>query len=514
MSNVYISRFIILVGLALTISVMPHIAPSGFEESSSYDGARREYSKYDNGGNNPGWMMEAREKNRRNQLQTQRDRKKALIAKKAGYQKLSEEIKDLKNRLPDLRADKSQCEALLKQAEKSVREIQKKLMNDSLSEEETKSFSGKHLAMQKHALRLREELAAVNTRIATINHEVEAREKLQTDLQEKFGKDQLSEAEKQEYEQRVLRIQNQIDNVDQIISKIEDASALGMAVTRGIAGNDWKAIQDLDVYSVTDGIKAGMLFKGSRVIGDKLEDTIKNEVGGIWDTLVASPLRVVKRHVKKFWNLVVNKGRSPFELHTLEAWKAEVLDGVIDGLEKYGKEAERNQSTGRSARMRSFSADLENFGESEERLPRDIVSDPMQDVMANDTQWHRMARGYGSDLERISKRIQAHKVYYARSAEDFSTEEADIVALATRIQEILADLREKIILPADSLKDLAEGDNKLFLPQVAKDLRRRFDLLINAVQMYHGYQKKGMSQTKSSDSSRKSSRYGYGDPMF
>ena len=224
------------------------------------------------------------------------------------------------------------------------------------------------------------------------------------------------------------------------------------------------------------------------------------------NTLVGGSMRAFKDSVKSVYYWLFHGCDRPYKPELLERWKAEVLQVVLEGLEKRARESQKEQSSGRNARMRAL-LDATGSAASEKE-----ISDLARET---DPVWQRIAQGYAHDLERLALRIEAYKPFYAPKSDEeeqrfYISEKADIIALSTRLQETLRLIKNYILVPSGTLKDLAEGDMKLFLQQLAKELKERFDLLIKAVRIYHGLgSSKSSSDTKMSSSTAASSHSSY-----
>jgi len=292
--------------------------------------------------------------------------------------------------------------------------------------------------------------------------------------------------------------QAMLEDVSRSMASMAEGSGAGFAIATGMAGTDAWILRELEIDSPLQGIGYGLLFKGSKAIGDKIEETVKNEVGGAWDTVVGGSLRSFKHGVQWIWNLLFHGGYQPFNVNELELWKREILSVVLEGLDKRAQQSEKQQCSGRDARLRSI-LDTDKPEGAEASLFGD-ERDPV---------WELIARGHANDLERIAQRIELHKPYYgpSRFAE---SEEGTIIALAERLQEVLLLLEEHIILPARSLRDLASGDMKLHMPHLIKEVEHRFTLLTDAVCFYHGITKASdkTKQMVSAGSTTAGGRYG------
>jgi hypothetical protein len=259
-------------------------------------------------------------------------------------------------------------------------------------------------------------------------------------------------------------------------------NATGMAAMHALAGEKAGAlIFRANPKNAQEGVKAGLLFRGLAPIGDKISETVQQEVGDLWVAVVGGLLRNVKESILYSWYWLFNGGAKPYVVPQLERWKKEVLSVVLNDLDRNAKESQRESTTGRNAQMRSL------FDASGEQDPNAVA----EMAREKDPVWQRIVDGYARDLERLAGRLEYHKIYYApQDAEDEQTfphtERYDIIQLSVRLQETLRLLKDHVLLPTGTLKELAEGETRYFLPQLRVELENRFDLLIASVQDYHG----------------------------
>lgn len=259
-------------------------------------------------------------------------------------------------------------------------------------------------------------------------------------------------------------------------------NATGMAAMHALAGEKaGPLIFRANPKNWQEGVKAGLLFRGLAPIGDKISETVQQEVGDLWQAVVGGLLRNMKEGILNGWYWVFNGGAKPFVVAQLKRWKTEVLSVVLNDLDRNAKDSQREATTGRTAQMRSL------FDASGEQDPH-AVADMARE---KDPVWMRIVDGYGRDLERLARRLEVHKVYYApqdqEDEDNFAhSERFDIIQLTNRVQETLRLLKDHILLPSGTLKELAEGETRYFLPQLRSELEQRFELLIASVQDYHG----------------------------
>jgi len=114
--------------------------------------------------------------------------------------------------------------------------------------------------------------------------------------------------------------------------------------------------------------------------------------------------------------------------------------------------------------------------------------------------------------------LEVPKMHYVPSSEADERKmiidgRADILDMATRLQEVLQLIKQHILVPTRELKDLAAGNLKHILPLLMTTLDQRFDLFKSAIAHYHGAGFKATSSVGSIDSgkgSRQNLRGDYG----
>lgn len=297
---------------------------------------------------------------------------------------------------------------------------------------------------------------------------------------------------------RLKELKKQEKHYEEIVAKGGGYdSTIGMAAVRGLVGRDgWFIFNDLKPQSLAEGLMAGATYRFMNVIGNKLQQTIEREGGEIWDSIIGGGAKALKNGLLNGWYWLMHGNSRPFTVTRLQRWKQEVLKVVLDGLAKAAIDSQKNMSKGRDAKMR------EMF---------DGAGDPNAAPVNNsDPTWQAIASGYSQDLERLARRIEAHKAFYGASDDAdeqriYMSERCDILALATRLQETLRLVKDHIFEPSGSLQDLAAGDQKLLLPQLYKDIEQRFDLLIKVITEYHGNNSRLPAKSATSGSSSNTS---------
>lgn len=332
---------------------------------------------------------------------------------------------------------------------------------------------------------------------------VKQRERAQKEIEEAMAEveslKELGGDDGADYEENYTRALQDIDEAEKRLQKRSFSNPIAHAAIRGLAGEKGFLIfRDIEPESVMQGLVAGGVYRLAEVAGRKLEQTIETELGSIWDTVIGGGFRAVKENVQNGWYWLFHGGDRPFSAHQIETWKREVLQVVLEGLEKRARDAQKEQSAGRDARMRSL---FDAAGQGDDGHVEELAQ-------ITDPTWEAIAQGYAKDLDRLVQRIEAFKPFYAPKSDEqerrqHASEKSDIMALASRLQETLILIKEHILLPSGSLKDLAAGDTKLFLPQLYKDIERRFDLLIDVVNSYHGARRKDEPVARKSKSSDK-----------
>ncbi|MDQ5890448.1 MAG: hypothetical protein QG604_322 [Candidatus Dependentiae bacterium] len=281
-----------------------------------------------------------------------------------------------------------------------------------------------------------------------------------------------------------------------------DSGLTAQAAVTGFAGvrNNY-LFQNMQATSLGEGILAGLTYRTMFVLGQKYEDAISNEGGQI----VGGLFRTIRDGIFGFRYWLFNGGIHPYTIDQIGYWKQEALKVILGGLETAAKKAQSGQADGFGARPRQNKFDALTMMSDEENEEDDLVSDAT---------WLKMVAGFASDLDRLTYRIELPKLHYSPGDEAdekkmFVDGRADILDMATRIQEMLQLIKQHILLPTRTLKDLAAGDLKFIFPRLIDELSERFALFESMVRNYHGTQARTGSAAVDT-SSKSSQRVGSG----
>jgi len=269
-----------------------------------------------------------------------------------------------------------------------------------------------------------------------------------------------------------------------------EVSVYGQAALYGFMGsnNMWymNGNGNMKPRTMMQGFGAGLVGKGSAVLGAEIEQLFKREVAPICDSVVGGAIRSTKNVFSRFFSWLFHGGRQPYTTLQIGYWREEVGDVIIGKLFETAVRAERTQSNGmfggkpRGQNLfdpAGFGGDMPN-----QAGPQEVVGDAM---------WMVLIDGLAKDIERIVMRLELSKSYYWGSSKNEDEDRlvdgrADIVDMAQGIQGLLMFIRDHVLLPSRSLKDLAVGDLKNILPSLKEMVDARFKLFSSMVSTYHG----------------------------
>jgi|GEM_PF-5596947 len=279
-------------------------------------------------------------------------------------------------------------------------------------------------------------------------------------------------------------------------------NVIGRAAMMGFAGKNGVFIKQDIPISFTEGIMAGVACRIATVAGDKFERFVESDVlpaaGGLWAGFA--------RHLSNAWYWLFNGSVRPYNAKHIQNYREEVKNVIFNKLSQSALNATQSGAEGYGTRSRvqsKFDFAL---------LAKGV--DDMQDEEAGeqDLTWQALVAGLARDLDRITLRLEVPKAHYAavsaRDEQDMVVDgRADILDLATRIQETLQILKTHILQPTRTLKDLASGDLKAILPRLETEIDQRFQLFINALTMYHSLPTGKQATTSSSSAYEPRSSY-------
>jgi hypothetical protein len=259
--------------------------------------------------------------------------------------------------------------------------------------------------------------------------------------------------------------------------------------------------------SILGAVGAGLTFRTMTVVGDEFEKILRQEGGLLVDAVVGKPVRGLSTGLKKMWNWLFHGGARSYTVEQIAHWKSEVLDVVLKGLAEYASKAQYDQGNGfgAQARVQRYD-DFGGTGQAEEVEPEESPGD---------VTWLKFVDGLAKDLDRLTIRIEVPKRFYSPSDDEdealmASDGRLDLLDMATRIQEVLQFIKEHVLLPTRTLKDLAAGDLKFLLPRLASEISARFTLFESMVRQYHGLHIKPQSSAHDSAARKEGSpRGGY-----
>jgi len=241
------------------------------------------------------------------------------------------------------------------------------------------------------------------------------------------------------------------------------------------------------------------------VVGDEFEKLLRQEGGPLVDAVVGKPIRGIGAGLKRVWNWLFHGGARSYTLEQVAHWKTEVLEVILKGLADHANKAQYDQGNGfgAQARVQRFD-DFDDAGTHDEQAPE----------VPGDVTWMKFVDGLARDLDRLTIRIEVPKKFYSPSDDEdealmASDGRLDLLDTATRIQEVLQFIKEHILVPTRTLKDLAAGDLKFLVPRLTSEISARFSLFESMVRQYHGIHVKPVPAETSTSRKDGASRSGY-----
>jgi len=286
---------------------------------------------------------------------------------------------------------------------------------------------------------------------------------------------------------------------------------IGRAAYKGFAGRNHNLLfSDMTPSGLLEGLGAALAYRTMTVVGDKIEDVIRHHGGDIIDATAGSAFRKVKNKVLGGWYWLFNGGARPYTIDQITLWQNEVKNVILRDLDRYAKSAQGDQANGFGTRARvQHKFDSGAFDDA-------AVEGGAAVVTPADPTWVAMIDGLARDLDRLTIRLEMPKMHYSPANEADEAQmiidgRADILDVATRLQETLQLIKHHVLLPTRVLKDLATGDLKHLMPRLKEELDQRFELFKSAVSHYHGIGLKAVAPVDNNKSSRSMGRDMYLD---
>lgn len=325
-------------------------------------------------------------------------------------------------------------------------------------------------------------------------------------LQKEVLGDFLDEHESEPFGDLRQVVQKHIENIDLQIHNCNaflntSQGIIGRAAYKGFAGRNSILFNDMTPSGLMEGLGAGFAYRTMSVVGDKFEEVIRLHGGEIFDTVAGGFFRKVKNKFLSGWYWLFNGGCHPYTLEQINLWQNEVKQVILNNLDKSAKTAQGDQANGFGTRARvQHKMDSILFDDAG-------ATDTAAVATPVDPTWVEMVNGLARDLDRLTVRMDIPKMHYAPGSESDEKQmvidgRADILDMATRIQETLQLIKLHILLPTRALKDLAAGDLKQLLPRLIFEIDQRFELFKSAVSHYHGSGLKAAGVSGSYDSGK------------
>lgn len=272
-------------------------------------------------------------------------------------------------------------------------------------------------------------------------------------------------------------------------------------LARGIAGEDWEMLDGVKADGAMDGIGKGLAVRTARVfgnaVGEKLQDTMKAGIGGIWDWIIdrtKDGYRFIFHDANKpFTRQEIENGWRPLIISTLNDLSAMLRDGLRD--------ISRSQ-TDMSLRQPAEpdSKDLKDAKDPAIIKVDSLIQQPM------DSFWTVFINGYVEQFDYLAKLMEERKDYY--------DEDDIIVFYADQIKRRLLELKD-LLLKAKSLKDLDAmlGSNKSLIVAERNNIDSLLVRLAACVDSGVSAGKTTATTTSSYSGYSKGDRLGLNDPM-
>jgi|GEM_PF-6919540 len=280
-------------------------------------------------------------------------------------------------------------------------------------------------------------------------------------------------------------------------AEVKEASLFTHAAMQGLAGPNGRFLFNnmrADT-SILGAVGAGLTFRTMTVVGDEFEKILRQEGGPLVDAVVGKPVRGLSTGLKRIWNWLFHGGARSYTVEQIAHWKSEVLDVVLKGLADYASKAQYDQGNGFGAQAR-----VQRYDDFD---GASLVEQAESEESPGDVTWLKFVDGLAKDLDRLTIRIEVPKRFYSPSDDEdealmASDGRLDLLDMATRIQEVLQFIKEYVLLPTRTLKDLATGDLKFLLPRLSSEIAARFSLFESMVRQYHGLHIKPQSSAHDS----------------
>jgi len=261
----------------------------------------------------------------------------------------------------------------------------------------------------------------------------------------------------------------------------------GRAVASGLAGDDWKALEDERIENIWEGIQLGGALRVSRacsnVLSKKIEATAGRVLGGSWDFFINKLID----GFESLSELLLHGGKGPFEIRQVEGL-ALLVKNSFEDLERLLRDGLKDSLRGRDMTLRTQ--------EDEGVVDAAVVKEQKLNA------WLFLIGGYNRQFEFLISYFEEHAEYY---------KDGDKIILFYE-EEIKVRIRETIQLlsACKSLKDfdMVLDSNKSLVSALKKNILNLFDRLIELVKPQQDNFNQASGALAASKSSRSS---GYRD---
>lgn len=230
----------------------------------------------------------------------------------------------------------------------------------------------------------------------------------------------------------------------------------GRAIAMGLAGNNWKAIQDEDIQSPVEGAVVGVFMSGSKVLSKHLENSLEDVVGGTWDGV----MHLIKSCFTSARDWFLYDGEHPFDSKTLKAWQG-IIDASFKDLERVLKDGLKDSVRGLDTTLRA----------SDQAEPGQEGTEQEAPLKA----WDLLAESYIRQFDFLITRIDQHIKYYDENNITYF--------LAQELKTQLVGVN-KLLSKSSTLKELDAylDSNKTLIPAFRQNISNVLTRLIDSVE--------------------------------
>ena len=279
------------------------------------------------------------------------------------------------------------------------------------------------------------------------------------------------------------RIESYSNCIEMLEAAIAKQDPTGVAIARGLAGNEWKAIQDQSITSPWEGVRVGGALLISTKCGDSLgrriAGTVDRVIGGTWDWGINGLINMWHALV----GVVFPGAAKPFEFKTLGIWQ-DFIKIMFDNIDRFLKEGLKDSLRGKDSTLRK-------------------VDEPAVDDAQAMNVWRMLIEGYARQIDFFVSTIDQNLA----AAQGAWVVEPNVVFFAQELRRRLLEF-QAIITKPKSLKefDALIDSNKSLITGYRSNIESLLQRLIASIDQ-------PVSTTESLSSSGKPNRSSRGLSM-